>query len=87
MVQPRGLLLDEPTAGLAPVMAREVMAIIKELKADNLTIFIVEQNVRVALQVADYVYIGRQGAIVAEGETSLFSDEDSVFRQYFGAAS
>ena len=87
MLQPRVLLLDEPTAGLAPVMAREVMAIIKELKADNLTIFIVEQNVRVALQVADYVYIGRQGAIVAEGETSLFSDEDSVFRQYFGAAS
>ena len=87
MLQPRVLLLAEPTAGLAPVMAREVMAIIKELKADNLTIFIVEQNVRVALQVADYVYIGRQGAIVAEGETSLFSDEDSVFRQYFGAAS
>ena len=87
MLQPRVLLLDEPTAGLAPVMAREVMAIIKELKADNLTIFIVEQNVRVALQVADYVYIGRQGAIVAEGETSLFSAEDSVFRQYFGAAS
>ena len=87
MLQPRVLLLDEPTAGLAPVMAREVMAIIKELKADNLTIFIVEQNVRVALQGADYVYIGRQGAIVAEGETSLFSDEDSVFRQYFGAAS
>jgi branched-chain amino acid transport system ATP-binding protein len=67
-------------------MAREVMAIIKELKAENLTIFIVEQNVRVALQVADYVYIGRQGAIVAEGEVSMFSDEDTVFRQYFGAA-
>jgi branched-chain amino acid transport system ATP-binding protein len=86
MLQPSVLLLDEPTAGLAPVMAREVMAIIKELKAENLTIFIVEQNVRVALQVADYVYIGRQGAIVAEGEVSMFSDEDTVFRQYFGAA-
>ena len=86
MLQPRVLLLDEPTAGLAPVMAREVISIIQELKAKALTIFIVEQNVRVALQVADYVYIGRQGAIVAEGEAASFSDEDSVFRQYFGAA-
>ncbi len=85
MSQPKVLLLDEPTAGLAPVMVKEILQIIRDLKAQGQTIFLVEQNVRVALQVADHVYIGRQGQVVANGPAASFSADDAMFRQYFGA--
>ena len=84
MSEPKLLLMDEPTAGLAPVVIDEMAQIIAELKARGETIFIVEQNVRVALRVADYVYVARQGRVVMEGAVDEFRDDHQLFLEYMG---
>jgi branched-chain amino acid transport system ATP-binding protein len=84
MSEPKLLLLDEPTAGLAPVMIREIAAIIRELKNAGETILLVEQNVKVALRVADYIYVTRAGQVAVEGEASSFQDDEELFKQYVG---
>ncbi len=84
MSQPKLLLMDEPTAGLAPVVVDEIAGIIAELKERGETIFIVEQNVRVALRVADYVYVARQGRVVMEGSVDEFRDDHQLFLEYMG---
>lgn len=84
MSRPRLLLLDEPSVGLSPVVIAEMVRIIQRLNQAGETILLVEQNIRVALQVANYVYVMRQGAIVLEGSTEKFSDDDAVFRSYIG---
>lgn len=84
MSEPKLLLMDEPTAGLAPVMIREIAAIIRELKAAGETILLVEQNVKVALRVADYVYVTRAGQVATEGEAASFQDDEALFQQYVG---
>lgn len=80
--QPRLLILDEPTAGLAPVMVNEVVNIIRRLKEGGETILLVEQNVRVALQVADYLYGLRIGRVEMEVERASIRDEEELFRLY-----
>lgn len=84
MSQPKLLLMDEPTAGLAPIVVDEIAGIIAELKARGETIFIVEQNVRVALRVADYVYVARQGCVVTQGPVDEFRDDHQLFLEYMG---
>ena len=84
MSEPKLLLMDEPTAGLAPIVIDEIAEIIAELKARGETIFIVEQNVRVALRVADYVYVARQGRVVMEGPVNEFRDDHQLFLEYMG---
>jgi branched-chain amino acid transport system ATP-binding protein len=84
MSRPRLLLLDEPSVGLSPVVIAEMVRIIQRLNQAGETILLVEQNIRVALQVAKYVYVMRQGAIVLEGSAEKFSDDDAVFRSYIG---
>src|SRR5262249_57912831 len=65
--RPRLLMLDEPSLGLAPLLVKEIFRIIRGLKADGVTILLVEQNAKQALQVADRGYILETGQIVLEG--------------------
>jgi branched-chain amino acid transport system ATP-binding protein len=80
--RPKLLILDEPTAGLAPVMVNEIVAIIRRLKAAGQTILLVEQNVRVALQVADFVYGLRIGRVEIELDRAAIGDEEDLFKLY-----
>src|SRR6266704_5145469 len=67
MAGPRLLMLDEPSIGLAPLIVQEILRVIGQLKADGLTIILVEQNARLALSVADRGYVLEVGRIVLEG--------------------
>ncbi|MDA3130442.1 ABC transporter ATP-binding protein [Aliibacillus thermotolerans] len=75
MTNPKLLLLDEPSEGLSPLMVNEVSTIIKQLKQAGLTMLLVEQNLAMAKEIADYVYILNKGQVVFEGASDLF-DED-----------
>ena len=84
MSRPSVLLLDEPTNGLAPIIVQELMRILATLKASGQTILLVEQNVRVALAIADYVYVIRTGEIVMEAPAAQLSSSDEMFEAYLG---
>lgn len=84
MSRPEVLLLDEPTTGLAPIIVQELVRLVRELHDGGQTIVLVEQNVRMALQVADHVYIIRSGVIVQEADARTLSDADDMFRAYLG---
>ncbi len=78
----RVLLLDEPTEGLAPLIVREVEALIREIKNAGMTILLVEQNLYSALGVADRCYILDQGEIVYQGTPDDLRANDAVLRRY-----
>ena len=78
----RVLLLDEPTEGLAPLIVREVEAVIREIKAAGMTILLVEQNLYSALGVADRCYILDQGEVVYEGTPDNLRSNEAVLRRY-----
>lgn len=84
MSNPRVLLLDEPSMGLAPLLVAEIFAIIKRVNEQGTTVLLVEQNAFMALQIADRGYVMETGTIVLSGSASeLISDED-VKRAYLG---
>jgi branched-chain amino acid transport system ATP-binding protein len=74
MARPRLLLLDEPSLGLAPLVVRSIFATIGELRDEGVTILLVEQNAKQALQLADRAYVLETGSVVLEG-TDLLADE------------
>jgi branched-chain amino acid transport system ATP-binding protein len=78
----RVLLLDEPTEGLAPLIVREVEALIREIKAAGMTTLLVEQNLYSALAVADRCYILDQGEIVYEGTPDDLRANETVLQSY-----
>jgi len=78
----RVLLLDEPTEGLAPLIVREVEAVIREIKNAGMTILLVEQNLYSALGLADRCYILDQGEIVYEGTPENLRTNEDVLRRY-----
>ena len=84
MSRPSVLLLDEPTNGLAPIIVQELVKALRDLHAKGQTLFLVEQNVRVALSMADYVYVIRMGEIVLESEARKIDNADEMFRAYLG---
>ena len=83
MARPRLLLLDEPSLGLAPLIVTSIFATIRELRDEGVTILLVEQNAKQALQLADHAYVLETGSIVLEG-TDLLADE-RVRAAYLGA--
>ena len=84
MARPRLLLLDEPCMGLAPFLVRLILDTLTQLKRDGMTILLVEQNARAALQIADRGYVLENGRIVLDGPASeLLADQD-VKRAYLG---
>jgi branched-chain amino acid transport system ATP-binding protein len=66
MARPRLLLLDEPSVGLAPLVVREIFRVLAALKAEGLTILLVEQNARAAFRIADRGYVLAPGGIITE---------------------
>lgn len=86
MSGPRLLMLDEPSLGLAPRMVDELLAIVQRIAAQGVTVLMVEQNVRKALQVAQRGYALERGRIVASGEASTLLQSDAVRQAYLGVA-
>ena len=84
MARPRMLLMDEPSAGLAPVMVQEIARVIDELHRDGLTILLVEQNVGVALSLASVAHIIRDGVIAVTGAARDLVDNPDVVKSYLG---
>jgi len=87
MAKPRMLLLDEPSLGLAPRMVREIFHIIADLKRTGVSMLLVEQNARAALQVADYGYVLETGSIVLEGPARELAGNPRVIETYLGLSS
>ncbi len=83
MGQPRILLLDEPSGGLAPAFVREIAAIMAALKQRGITMMIVEQNIRLALAVADRLLILRDGRVVQSHEVSGAVSEEAIVRSIY----
>jgi len=84
MTEPAILLLDEPSLGLSPIVLRSVYAAIKEMKDKGISIFLVEQNMSVAMSIADYVYILELGKIQAEGFKKAIMENYDIRKKYFG---
>ena len=86
MTNPRLLLLDEPSEGLAPLIVREIGRVLVRLKRGGLPILLVEQNVPLALRVADRVYVMSKGQIVYEGTPAELDAAEDVKRRFLGVA-
>jgi len=84
MANPKVMLLDEPSMGLAPVIVEEVFAIIRRLKEAGITLLLVEQIARRALEVADYAYVMERGSIVVEGKPADLQQDERVLSAYLG---
>lgn len=84
MPDPDILLLDEPSAGLAPDLVADVFDQVELLKEQGEDMIIVEQNVRAMLEIADYVYVLDQGRLEFEGETEQLRDESDIMEMYIG---
>jgi branched-chain amino acid transport system ATP-binding protein len=85
MAAPKMLLLDEPSMGLAPQVAREIFRRIQSLRAERgLTVLVVEQNARLALKVADRGYVLETGRIVLQGPAEELLENKDVQRAYLG---
>ena len=86
MSQPKLLMLDEPSLGLAPLVVREIFQIIARLREQGVSILLVEQNARAALQVADYGYVLETGEFSMQGAASELAGDPRVIDTYLGAA-
>ena len=82
MAQPRIILVDEPSLGLAPVIVDEVYQLLHGLKGDGLTILLVEQYVELALEIADYAYVLEKGAVAVEGRAHDLAGDRSLLDAY-----
>ncbi len=86
MSAPDLLMLDEPSLGLAPLIVKEIFAIIDRLRQTGVTIVLVEQNARAALQVADHGYVLEMGELSAQGPASALASDPRVIETYLGTA-
>jgi branched-chain amino acid transport system ATP-binding protein len=86
MARPKLLMLDEPSLGLAPLVVREMFRAIADLRAAGVSILLIEQNARAALQVADYGYVLETGETVLEGTAAELVHNPRVVETYLGLA-
>jgi branched-chain amino acid transport system ATP-binding protein len=86
MSRPKLLMLDEPSLGLAPLVVKEIFRIIEQLRASGVSILLVEQNARAALEVADYGYVLETGAIALHGPARELAHDARVVETYLGAS-
>lgn len=84
MSQPRLMLLDEPSMGLAPLLVKEIFSIIKEINASGTTILLVEQNAHMALSIAHKAYVLETGRITLSGTAKELSESEEVRKAYLG---
>ena len=85
MGKPKLLLLDEPSLGLSPLLVDQILAAIVSLKAEGITVLLVEQNASAALEIADRGYVMETGRIVSSGEASVLLSDPKVKAAYLGA--
>jgi branched-chain amino acid transport system ATP-binding protein len=86
MAKPRLLLLDEPSLGLAPLMVREIFRIVASLRDLGVSILLVEQNARAALETADYGYVLEMGEIAHQGPAAALANDPRVVTTYLGGS-
>ena len=86
MAKPRLLLLDEPSLGLAPMMVREILRIVSSLRELGVSILLVEQNARAALETADYGYVLEMGEISHQGPAAALANDPRVIATYLGGS-
>ena len=84
MGKPKLLLLDEPSLGLAPLITRDILATISKLRETGLSVLLVEQNARAALQTADYGYVLETGELSLEGDAADLLHDERVIATYLG---
>ena len=84
MSEPKLLMLDEPSLGLAPKIVGEVFDIIVRLKEEGITILLVEQNAYSALKISDYAYVLENGLIAMQGEAKKLIGDDNIRKKYLG---
>jgi branched-chain amino acid transport system ATP-binding protein len=84
MAEPRLLLLDEPSLGLAPQVVAHVFEVVRRIQQDGVTVLIVEQNAQQVLEFADYAYVLENGTLALEGPARLLAQDERVKRAYLG---
>ncbi len=84
MSQPTLLMLDEPSLGLAPLIVKEILHTISDLRSTGVSILLIEQNARAALQISDYGYVLENGEIALEGPSSELANNPRVIESYLG---
>src|SRR5699024_2826203 len=84
MANPKLIILDEPTLGLAPLLVKQTYEIVKDLQEEGMTIFLVEQNIRQSLEIVDRAYLLNNGKIIKEGTSEELINDDKVKESYFG---
>ncbi|WP_346913802.1 ABC transporter ATP-binding protein [uncultured Roseibium sp.] len=84
MSEPRLLMLDEPSLGLAPLIVKEILAIVRSLRDDGVSILLVEQNALAALESSDYGYVLESGQVALEGKSADLRSDARVFESYLG---
>ncbi len=84
MAEPKLLILDEPSLGLAPVLVDELFALIGKINEAGLTILLVEQNVARSLEIASRAYVIEQGCIALSGSAAELAKNEDVRRSYLG---
>ena len=85
MCKPRMLLLDEPSMGLSPLLVKEIFKIIRDVNRNGVTVLLVEQNAKMALEIANRAYVLETGAIKMEGEATELANNIEVRKAYLGA--
>lgn len=84
MMQPDLLMLDEPSMGLSPLLVNEVFNLLADIKGQGISILVVEQNARKALQIADYAYVLERGVIAREGSAEQLREDPHILAAYLG---
>lgn len=84
MSWPKLLLLDEPSAGLAPLLVKEILSIIGRIQRQGITVLLIEQNAKMALSIADRAYVMETGVIVLEGSAKELMNDERVKKTYLG---
>jgi branched-chain amino acid transport system ATP-binding protein len=87
LLNPKLLLLDEPSQGLAPLIVREVFNVVARMREEGMSVLLVEQNVRAAVSIADRAYVLDDGKVVYEGNAAEFAADEARVRQLAGASS
>lgn len=82
MGQPRILMVDEPSLGLSPKLAEEVLATLARIKAEGMGVLLVEQNVALSLEVADRAYVVEHGKVVLAGPARTLAQDERVQKAY-----
>jgi branched-chain amino acid transport system ATP-binding protein len=86
LLNPRLLILDEPSQGLAPLVVREVFRIVAQMRAEGISVLLIEQNARMSLEIADYAYVLDDGAIVYSGRAAELAADEARVRALTGAS-